>query len=585
MSAMIYLLQVSACMGLFYLFYYFRLSRLTFFTLNRWYLLATIILSFVIPVLTIQVQDSQYVPVIQQARTIYEIKAPANLSGQIQQAVAEKSIDWIQVLKLIYCLVAAALFIHLVITVIAFFTKLRNRKVDRIGRVNVMHGNKQLSNGSFVNYIFLNDDELSADEMQQIIAHEMLHVKLLHSVDRIVAKIIQIILWFNPFVYLYLRSIEENHEFEVDHKITLSTDKNNYAELLLHLSIAKQGMLYHSFSKVPLKKRITMLFNKPSANMKKIIYLGIIPLIVLSCAAFARLKNNEQIKKQYSVVRGINELGKDPLVLIDNKPYPSTILYNISESCVGGSSIMKPAAAIKYHRPTAKDGLVDIRTINGKIVLMTPAEKQILIENTDIEDAIPGTRFYNRLILKKYNGEKYSKIIMRPPGGGTLSTKIGLKDKAAYLFDGKLYDENSIQTLSPTTVAAITGEYSVEGNRAYWPKLKEYTAVFTFSTKIEHLQNTTIDNGGANNGGQQLKATTGKRYSEITGVELLGKDPLVIIDGKEYPADLLYKISRSCVKNEIVFPGDIGIKKYGSKARDGYAEIITQNGKIVYIGH
>jgi hypothetical protein len=584
MSAIIYLLQVSACTAIFYGFYYFMLNRLTFFTINRYYLILTLVLSFVIPLLTIHLQQDNYPQVVRQVVYVntlqnlpaYKITASPNL-------VVEQGVNWLQLIKIIYLIAVVVFFTHLIIMLFNFFIKIKRGRIDRIGRVNVLHGNKQLANGSFLNYIFLNDDELSADEMQQIIAHEMLHIKLLHSADRIVAKIIQIILWFNPFVYLYLGSIEENHEFEVDRKITLSTDKNNYAELLLHLSIAKQGMLYHSFSKVPLKKRITMLFNKPSANMKRVIYLGIIPLIVLSCAAFARLKNDDiKSKKQYSIVGGLEQLGKNPVVLIDNKPYPSTILYTISESCVGGSSIMKPAQAVKYYGATAKDGLVNIRTKNGKVAFMTPTEKQILIENTDKEDAVPVTRFYNRLTLKKYNGEKYSKIIMHPPGN-TLSAKIGLKDKAAYLFDGKLYDENSIQKLSPITIAAIKGEYSVEGNRAYWPRLRQYTAVFTFSTKIESPQNTTIDNGVGNNGGQQLKATAGESYSEINGVELLGKNPLVIIDGKEYPADLLYKISESCIKRETVFPGDIGIKKYGSKAQDGYAKIDTKNGKIVYM--
>lgn len=91
----------------------------------------------------------------------------------------------------------------------------------------------------------------------------MLHVKLYHSVDRLLVKIAQITLWFNPFIYLYAKAVEENHEFEVDKAMANSTDKKLYADLLLHLSVAGQGLLYHSFSKIPLKKRIVMLFSRP----------------------------------------------------------------------------------------------------------------------------------------------------------------------------------------------------------------------------------------------------------------------------------------------------------------------------------
>ena len=68
MNALIYLLQVSACTAIFYLFYHLLLHRLTFFTINRWYLLATIFLSFIIPVLTIPVNpQQQHIVVVQQA--------------------------------------------------------------------------------------------------------------------------------------------------------------------------------------------------------------------------------------------------------------------------------------------------------------------------------------------------------------------------------------------------------------------------------------------------------------------------------------------------------------------------------------
>ena len=67
MNFLIYLLQVSACTAIFYLFYYLFLSKLTFFVLNRWYLLGSIFLSFVIPSVRISVDPQvQQMPVMQQ---------------------------------------------------------------------------------------------------------------------------------------------------------------------------------------------------------------------------------------------------------------------------------------------------------------------------------------------------------------------------------------------------------------------------------------------------------------------------------------------------------------------------------------
>ena len=271
MNAVVYLFQVSACMGIFYLFYYLLLSRYTFFTINRWYLIITLAISFIIPLLTITVQQQETYPqVIKQVVYINQMQTPQQVVIT-DNAPAHVQINWMALVRLIYMVAVAGLLIRLLLIVVRFFTRIKNRKKTKIGGILIVKGDEELRNGSFFNYIFLNDDELSADELEQIIAHEMLHVKLYHSVDRMLVKIAQVFLWFNPFVYLYARAIEENHEFEVDRSVSNSTDRNKYAELLFHLSVAKQGTLYHNFSMVPLKKRITMLFTKPTNRMKKII--------------------------------------------------------------------------------------------------------------------------------------------------------------------------------------------------------------------------------------------------------------------------------------------------------------------------
>ncbi len=295
MNAVVYLCQVSACMGIFYLFYYALLSRFTFFTINRWYLLLTMVISFVIPLLTITVQQQEAYPaIINQVVYVNQLQIPAGpmLINAASEPVSTP-LNWIDALKTFYILSVLALSARLIIIVFKFLTKMRNKKRTRVGGVQIVSGDNSLNNGSFFNYIFLNGDELTADEMRQIIAHEMLHVKLYHSVDRILVKVAQIFLWFNPFVYLYARAIEQNHEFEVDREVGTATDKNKYAELLLHLSVAAGGTLYHNFSMVPLKKRITMLFTKPTHKMKKVIYLLVVPVVLISCLAFAKLKSDE----------------------------------------------------------------------------------------------------------------------------------------------------------------------------------------------------------------------------------------------------------------------------------------------------
>lgn len=292
MNTIVYLLQVSASLGFFFALYYFLLRKFTFFTINRWYLLATLAFSFIIPLLTFTVRNE----FVQGAVYVNQFQhLPAQLEGvNGKKAVLQAPINWFGVLTVAYLIIAIGLFAKMIVTLFVLFGKTTLKSSTKIGQVHIIRGNNRVGNGSFLNYIFLKEEKLEGDEVQQIIEHEMLHVKLLHSVDRILLEFSKIILWFNPLIYLCARAVEENHEFEVDYEIGRKADKSRYADLLLKLSTANRSTLYHTFSKIPLEKRITMLFKQPTKSMKKMIYVLVLPIGVLSCLAFANLKTEKK---------------------------------------------------------------------------------------------------------------------------------------------------------------------------------------------------------------------------------------------------------------------------------------------------
>jgi hypothetical protein len=533
MSAIIYLLQVSACLAIFYSFYYLLLNRLTFFTINRYYLLFTLVLSFIIPLLTIPVhQQYTAAPVMQQVIQMRSLPTITDytftpINVPIQTA---SPITWMQLLNWGYLAAVVGLSIHLLITLFNFFIKLKRRKLSSLGNIHILRGDKKLPNGSFLNYIFLNDDALSTEEMEQIVAHEMLHVKLYHSADRILMKLVQIILWFNPLVYFYARSMEENHEFEVDREVAQSTDKTKYADLLLHLSVANQGMLYHSFSKVPLKKRIIMLFNKPSAKVKRSVYILVLPIILLSCLAFGKIKK-EDIKVdlvksgkeilsaiktgQDNMVAQLNQpvqipaiilstdsiktfninttvqphiisatiddttrysafegVSKNTKIIINGKEYPNDILYEISNSNTKGFHMSKDPQ-------TGMWATIDLKTENEQIIYLTAHEK----ENLRKEQSIPSSQFYTRLQLTKANGERYDYVAVNlTPKGPRGRNRILPDDKVVFKIDGKLYDEKEINTVSPTILASFKNI----GSATYRPDMlyqNKYKVVYTLTSE------------------------------------------------------------------------------------------------------
>jgi murein DD-endopeptidase MepM/ murein hydrolase activator NlpD len=88
-------------------------------------------------------------------------------------------------------------------------------------------------------------------------------------------------LWFNPFVYVHLRSIRENHEYLAD---SLAQSKGpsliEYLECLKAEAVRKFSPLpASSFKSSTIKKRIVMLTNHKSQQRKRLRYLAILPLM------------------------------------------------------------------------------------------------------------------------------------------------------------------------------------------------------------------------------------------------------------------------------------------------------------------
>ncbi|MFD0749525.1 hypothetical protein ACFQZS_05180 [Mucilaginibacter calamicampi] len=73
------------------------------------------------------------------------------------------------------------------------------------------------------------------------------------------------------------------------------------------------------------------------------------------------------------------------------------------------------------------------------------------------------------------------------------------------------------------------------------------------------------------------------RLSAIDGIERLGQNPLVLIDGVQYDKEILYKISTKCIRGNMLVYANNGDTEYGEKGKDGIVEIKTHNKQITYL--
>jgi len=281
MEWLIYLLKVTVCTVLFFGFYLLFLRKLTFFKINRFYLLGTLLLSFIIPVVQFEIKRETVVTEIQNSVNVGEIK-PFNSVQPIlpeYDGQAKPEINWSEQIYGAYVAVASLL---LLICLWRLFNLLKyTGKYTKNGSgLKLISKSVGFTNCSFFNYVFINEHNISQPDMAVLLKHEEVHARQFHSADKMMLMIFKSILWFNPVIYLYDKALEQVHEYEADEITSNGFGNQAYANLLLKLAISKSDMpLIHNFVKNPVKERIKMLFHSKSKNMKKLMYLLVLPVV------------------------------------------------------------------------------------------------------------------------------------------------------------------------------------------------------------------------------------------------------------------------------------------------------------------
>ncbi len=284
-----YILKVSVCLLMFYAFYSIFLRNCTYFFLNRIYLVLGMILSFIIPILEFSIfkkqSDSEFSTMINRFLIIPEndFFQPQTFSNGI------KTINFTTALSVIYFTGLALLFFRLLLSFLRINRIRRDSEILKIGKLNFAKTNA-ISPFSFFKIIFLPENENNP----MIIEHEKAHITQFHWFDLVVAEIVSLLLWFNPFVFLYKSSLKLQHEYLADHRVIRNKfDLEKYLDCMVNRiqTVSSQGLISQFYYKT-IKKRIVMITKNKSSIKYLGIYLLVIPLISFLLFAFTFVRYN-----------------------------------------------------------------------------------------------------------------------------------------------------------------------------------------------------------------------------------------------------------------------------------------------------
>jgi TonB family protein len=274
----LYAVKVSVALALFYGLYLLCMRNDTFLKLRRFYFLFVIVFSLAYPLFNIELPAREKAVVELPAYWISDL----DMLYTVQPVAQENTTDIIlSVLPALFLLGSAVMAIKFAIqlgSVVRLIIR-NSRKTGASFRI-VPVGGKKISPFSFFGYIFIDAAQTDAKELSEILNHEKVHARQLHSFDVLLSHLLCIGFWWNPIVWLMRRDIKANLEYLADQgALEMGVDAKLYQYALLNLSIENTGIpIINNFNVSQLKMRIVMMNKNKTPWLLSAKYLLVVPV-------------------------------------------------------------------------------------------------------------------------------------------------------------------------------------------------------------------------------------------------------------------------------------------------------------------
>lgn len=504
----IYIGKVAVCLGIFLAVYVLFLRNTTFLRFNRIYLLLGFLASLLLPLIN----------------PTYDVVLPAPVStlessGFVDVAVAiDKSVD-------VWILLGGAFLIGLVCMVVRnIYFYIRIGKLikggckESLGRSAIVDNRTVKSPFSFLNYILINSEMMSAKEKELIIKHEQIHIEQRHWIDLLCSECMLLLQWFNPLAWIYVCKLKENHEFLVD-KAVLASGVSPYVYQAVLVNQEFKGPVFsfaNSFNYSKPLNRLSMMKKEKSAWWKRLTALTVVPMFGLFLWASAEPNYIVDIRVDGSV-------GQDTI-----KPTKTNKLRQVNES-VDFKSI--------YSKAMSKDDVKRMRKIvDGQEVESLDAVKPEDVKDFTVSDG-------QVIVNTKADSEKNNSATITVKGGQTLD----MEDALIFVDGAKVSSMGNLIADDIESMSVLKGEsalelYGEEGSKG----------VILITTKKNAEEN----------------------KSRLSASDM--KEAVVFVDGKR--VSNIDAVNTDDIESIDVLKGKLATDKYGEDGGKGVVLIRTKKG-------
>lgn len=508
---MLYVIKAAITLALLYSCFFIFLSKETFHRFNRCMLVGIMLVSLFMPMFHF---TTSHPTTLNEEVYIVQNYIEHDTTPIIVTAQQAQGITWMQALTWIYM---AGVVLMLILTLVQATSLIRFmssgvRHTDTQGNTVILHNN-DVPPFSIFRYIVMSVKDYESSR-QYILTHEQEHIRLGHTYDLLLLQGMKTLMWFNPFIWFLSRDLKAVHEYEADQAvINQGIDAKSYQQLLVMKVVGNRLQPFtNNLNHGSLKKRIVMMYQKPSNRWLMLKALCAIPVAALTINTFATPIETDPVEDMVKTlettnVPAFNEVKETLLppteetaeaVIDDNAPFAIHPVKDQHGRIIGFSHEGEPAAGdfactAEYvfinGRQATEDELRNyktllagstfemVKTANGTAKYDYKDKHGIIVIHT--QEASTAQDDDEPLIV--ING-KIVKIDLSALGG---KKEINLNEALPKLLNLKEDDIESVTILKNEAATAVYGDKGKNG--VIEIKLKEVKEPTSFDELMEKL--------------------------------------------------------------------------------------------------
>lgn len=635
---LVYILKSAVCLAIFYLFYRLLLSKETFHRFNRMALLGVMLLSCLLPLVKVTVEQAS--PVNAQVMSMEDLLLMYQWNSEAVVEEGSRPFHWQEGLVLVYFVGLFFVIVRHLWSLGRMLYLIRHSRCERLDNgIRLVVHRRKLAPFSWMRYIVISETDLK-ESGHHILVHEMAHIHHRHSWDLLLTEACAWLQWFNPAIWLLKQELQNIHEYEADEEVLRQgINAKEYQMLLIKKAVgARLYSIANSFNHSSLKKRITMMIRKKSNPWARAKYLYVLPLAAVTVAAFARPEISKPLDEISSVK--VNDLSAVLETYADKNVSNPAEKTKLKMKVVDeeGKTIIAATVLVanttngtltdengNFTLEVGSDQSIQVAYIGMSTVTMSvkdclkKADQTIVLTESDTKKDVKVVASAPQAVTS--DDQTFSVVEQMPeyPGGmraglefmarnlryPTKAREAGKQGRVIVQFvvrkDGSLSDFKVLRPVDPWLDAEAIRVISTmpkwkPGMQDGKPVSVKFTLPVTFMLEGTNSKPKAGDNDvvvvgyGVQKSEESVDVPTIKLHNpmdelSITGdfkidsvgsSKASGMSPLVIMDGLEVSDDVIKKLNPKKIQSVSVLKNEAATAKYGKKGKFGVILITTK---------